>query len=238
LAAAALFLSTFSAALAAEGGVEYAVKFVCGPPNTPVVAPGNYFTAINVHNPHDQPVNFTKKVAIALPGERAGPISRFFEAKLNPDEALEIDCPDILAHANTKTFLKGFVVIRSPAELDVVAVYTAGHPQVETLRVERVAPRSLSTPDVVKADAEACPPNVNTAHDAVGGLGCCCNKPKIYPPAGPSTWWPDCRPGLVCVGNLSGPGIPANTYAICANAPGGFTTPSMNSSQPAFCGQR
>src|SRR5579864_1005277 len=73
---------------------EYAVKFVCGKPEAPVVAPGEYFTAINVHNPSYRPVGFRKKVAVALPGEKPGPISEFFEAHLNPDQALEIDCPD------------------------------------------------------------------------------------------------------------------------------------------------
>ena len=122
--------------------------------------------------------------------------------------------------------------------MDVVAVYTAGHNQVETIRLDRVPPRPISKTDVMKADVESCPPNVNTAHDAVGGEGCCCNKPKTYPPGGTATWWPDCRPGLVCVGNLSGNGIPANTYAVCAKAAGVMVNPQINFSQPAFCGQR
>jgi hypothetical protein len=43
---------------------------------------------------------------------------------------------------------------------------------------------------------------------------------------------------LVCVGNLSGPGIPANTYSVCAKAAGGTVNPPINASQPAFCAQR
>jgi len=68
---------------------------------------------------------------------------RFFEARLGPDEALEIDCPDILKHAGTERFLKGFVVIESQSELDVVAVYTAAGStgQVQTMALERVPPR-------------------------------------------------------------------------------------------------
>jgi len=68
---------------------------------------------------------------------------------LRPDEALEIDCPDILEHARAHGFLKGFVVIESFFELDVVAVYSAGHPKVETLDVERVRPRLL--PELILA---------------------------------------------------------------------------------------
>jgi hypothetical protein len=122
---------------------EYAVKCICGRPTTPVLAPGVYFTAINVHNPGKEGIGFLKKVAIALPGEKPGPVSKTFEAKLGPDEALEIDCPDIERHAGAERFLKGFVVIQSPAELDIVAVYTAAGAtkQVETLALERVPPR-------------------------------------------------------------------------------------------------
>jgi len=129
----------------AAGGFEYAVKFVCGSPEVPVVAPGQYFTAINVHNPSPRPVYFRKKVAVALPSEKAGRVSKFFEAQLKSDEALEIDCQDILRHADQGGFLKGFVVIESPLELDVVAVYTAGHPQVETMEVEHITPRASTT---------------------------------------------------------------------------------------------
>jgi hypothetical protein len=43
-----------------------------------VVAPGRYFTAINVHNPGYTLARLRKKVAVALPGEKAGPVSRFF----------------------------------------------------------------------------------------------------------------------------------------------------------------
>ena len=43
--------------------LEYAVKVVCGAPRTDAVAPGLYFTAINVHNPYPDTVLFRKKVA-------------------------------------------------------------------------------------------------------------------------------------------------------------------------------
>lgn len=124
---------------------QYAVKFVCGKSGGRVVAPGTYYSAINVHNPHEKRVAFRKKVAVALPGEKPGPISKFSDSKLGPDEAFEIDCPDILRRADTRaTFLKGFVVIESPTELDVVVVYTAGAAgRVETLDIERVKPRRL-----------------------------------------------------------------------------------------------
>lgn len=133
---------------------QYAVKVVLGKSDGEVVAPGEYWTAINVHNPTYTTVKFRKKVAIALPNEQPGPVSRPpFEAKLGPDEALEIDRRDIFRHVDSDRFLKGFVVIESPVELDVVAVYTAAGREgsVETLHTERVGPRRLEVglPDLV-----------------------------------------------------------------------------------------
>lgn len=139
---------------------QYVVKFVCGkspvPGQTQVVAPGTYFTAINVHNPAADIVGFRKKFAVALPKEKAGLVSPFFDAKLGPDEALEIDCGDIFSHVHAQgSFLKGFAIIQSKTELDVVAVYTAAGAsgQVETMDVERVEPRRVSggggSPDLV-----------------------------------------------------------------------------------------
>jgi hypothetical protein len=123
---------------------QYSAKFLCGKPEADELAPGVYFTAINVHNPADRDVGVRKKVAIAGAREGPGPVSDFFDARLGPDEALEIDCPDIRAHAPVDTgFIKGFLVIESDIELDVVAVYTAAGSdgQVETLHTERVPPR-------------------------------------------------------------------------------------------------
>lgn len=128
---------------------QYAAKFVCGRSNGEVVSPGVYYTAINVHNPAYERVKFRKKIAVALPGEKPGPVSKFFKAELGPDQALEIDCPDIFQHAPVRAeFLKGFVVIESDDELDVVAVYTAGgrDQQVQTMHIERVNARRRRRP--------------------------------------------------------------------------------------------
>lgn len=132
--------------------IQYAVKFVCGkspgPGQQQVVATGNYFTAINVHNPFNDTVKFRKKIAVALPNEKAGKVSPFFDVALKNDEALEIDCDDIFKHMHMNpTFLKGFVVVESKTELDIVAVYTAAGAsgQVETMDVERVPPRRMSS---------------------------------------------------------------------------------------------
>jgi hypothetical protein len=124
---------------------EYAVKIVCGTPDTKALAPGLYFTAINVHNPGSDTVVFRKKFATTLPNEQPGPISPFSKNYLVPDEALEIDCTDIFRHARLVRWAKGFAVIQSPQPLDIVAVYTAlgAERQVEVLDLERVPARRM-----------------------------------------------------------------------------------------------
>ena len=138
---------------------QYAVKFICGKSDGRVVAPGAYWTAVNVHNPGTNRIVFQKKFAIALPNEKAGPVSQTFRAVLGPDEALEIDREDILRHSPMPAdFLKGFVLIESHLELDVVAVYTAApvDGQVQTVELERVAPRrrEVGLPDLIPVPDE------------------------------------------------------------------------------------
>lgn len=144
--------------------LQYAVKIVCGvikpssqPPNP--LPPGRYSTAINVHNPSRCDVTTLRwKVAIGLPGLRVGPVSEFAEASLGPDDALEIDCSDVMALLKASgiklpAYVKGWVIIESPAELDVVAVYgtstnrDAAAEPVNTFHTERVEPRCLTVCD-------------------------------------------------------------------------------------------
>ncbi len=124
----------------------YAAKFVCGsfgseqtpPTEEGPVEPGNYATAINIHNPNPRnTVSFTKK-AVLLYGviekdvgfEIPRPPSQQVPAELQPDWGMEIDGPDIRnvllsPHPPAPAFIKGWVVIESPDfPLDVVAVYT------------------------------------------------------------------------------------------------------------------
>ncbi len=111
-------------------------------------------TAINVHNPTARAIAFKKAFAIALPNEKAGPVTAYFDAKLGPNQAFEIDCPDILRRSRQRTrFLKGFVIIETPVQLNVVAVYTAAGStrQIEALDIERVSPRRIAgrCPDLI-----------------------------------------------------------------------------------------
>jgi hypothetical protein len=129
---------------------QYAAKIVIGRSDGEVAAPGEYWTAINVHNPyHYTGAMFRKRVVVALPFEKPGPVSRTFFADLGPSEASEIDRADIFNHLAESDirmeFVKGFVVIESPTELNVVAVYTTmGREEiVQTFHTERVPSRVL-----------------------------------------------------------------------------------------------
>ncbi|HYR07666.1 MAG TPA: hypothetical protein VEQ60_07850 [Longimicrobium sp.] len=134
---------------------QYAVKVVCGEvprdenqdfPSP--VAPGRYWTAINIHNPtkcHD--ARFRWKVAIANPG-RPGPISAYSRTiTLRPDEALELDCQQVMQAVQhlAPRFVKGYAVLESDIELDVVAVYTGtpGPCGSNSFHTERVRPRTV-----------------------------------------------------------------------------------------------
>ena len=137
---------------------QYATKIICGKSDGKVAAPGEYWTAINVHNPTAKAVKFRKKIAIALPGERAGKVTDFFPAKLGPDEALEIDRDDMFQHIGEAGFVKGFVIVESNVDLDVVVVYTAAGSdgRVETIEIERVGARrvTIGLPDLVPIPTE------------------------------------------------------------------------------------
>ena len=135
-------------------------RLVCGVLNNPVVAPGTYFTAINVHNPQAGTVVFKTKVAVALPSTSPGPevkqlpegplgeITRFIPGRIGPDQAFEIDCPEDTPRSRSRASasFKGFVVLEVPEEFDIVAVYTAAGAtgRVETMEIERVPARVQS----------------------------------------------------------------------------------------------
>lgn len=137
---------------------QYAAKVVLGKSNGEVVAPGDYWTAVNVYNPNSRTVYFKKKVAIGLPNEKAGKIWGPFPAQLRADEALEIDRGDVFEHVHSKEFLKGFVVIECPYELDVVSVYTVADQkgQVTSIHTERVPARKrlIGQPDLIPLPTE------------------------------------------------------------------------------------
>jgi hypothetical protein len=143
---------------------QYAVKVVIGlvPENMerkPLPA-GAYFTKVNIHNyDYCDCVRFRWKVAIGNPGLRVGPVSEYQSAEICADEAVEIDTWDIAARikgllpTQGNKFPKhaeGWVVIESPVELDVVAVYgtaASSDSPVNAFHTERVEPRCVAVCD-------------------------------------------------------------------------------------------
>ena len=112
---------------------EYAAKFICGlqkDPEDPRLTRGFYATEINIHNPNEHEVKFKKKLALTYPPEaqKPGKIYRISEDVLRPDEALAVDCGDVKRRlfpgGLPAPYIIGFIVIESPASLDVTAVYT------------------------------------------------------------------------------------------------------------------
>jgi hypothetical protein len=127
---------------------EYTAKFICGVSDGRILAHGNYQTAINVHNTSTRSAEIIKRFVIALPNEKAGPMSDTVHVSLPKDRAFEIDGPDIRRYLKMpdSVLLKGFVVIRSLSELDVVAVYTVEGARQEgpSMCIERVPVRKRS----------------------------------------------------------------------------------------------
>jgi hypothetical protein len=140
---------------AAPTAHQYVAKFVCGKNDEgKVVAPGEYFTAINVANPGRETAVIRKRFAIALPGERPGPVSTLVTETLRSGQAFDIDCPDIATHVPVNAFAKGFVTIESAQDLEVVGVYTAAkltNRELVSEELERVPSRqvALTLPDLL-----------------------------------------------------------------------------------------
>ena len=134
-----------------ETEFQYAVKIICGTATAQAgatsgpVAPGTYFTAVNIHNPSKcDIVAFRWKVAQA--GIEPGVVSQFTNLRLGPDQAVELDCPQFSKFFPNLAFLKGYLIIESPEELDVVAVYTSTtvlQVPVNTFHTERVPARCV-----------------------------------------------------------------------------------------------
>lgn len=133
-----------------QSKVMYSVKFVCvplvGPDKEEAFVPQNYSTVINVHNPYSHSISFLKKAVIAQSeDEQRGQISKFMKDALKPDQALSINCKDIVSLFNntSSSIGDGFVVILSDEKLDVSSVYTTQ----SSIDVEYIQPNTPNTSD-------------------------------------------------------------------------------------------
>ena len=133
----------------------YAAKIICVPhfgPASPALMPGKYRTAVNVHNPWDQPAHIEKWVTLSPPQGQPPVTGDKISGTVQPWASFDVACPYFrdefgLPEGAKVPGGKGFMVIQSDRELDVVAVYTS---RTETpnsngvgtsIDVERVEPK-------------------------------------------------------------------------------------------------
>jgi hypothetical protein len=136
---------------------KYSAKLVCGKPkgtcddcddccnpNARMVAPGAYYTSINVHNLAERTATLRMTVSLAELDGKPGRVSRPAGAKLEAGQSAQVDCAQVSKLADVSPqFHEGFLVIESDVDLDVVGVYTAAGAsgKVETMEIERVPAR-------------------------------------------------------------------------------------------------
>lgn len=155
---------------------NYSVKFVCGRqqpidiPGTnavgePPVKPGNYATEINIHNYAYREFKLRKKLLVLVEkGQVVGrepdvvrpDPQRFASVVLTPDSATLDDCNALwkmaggVPSAINPPLTIGYLVLLSPMDIDVDAVYTAEVGQ-------RVAGAELEQPTGISIDVKRVP---------------------------------------------------------------------------------
>lgn len=155
-----LLVNDFNSARAGSKLYIYSAKITCVPhlgPASPALMPGKYRTAVNVHNPWDQPANIEKRVILSNP-QGIPPITGDRIQEVLPAEwAFDVDCVHMrdqfgLPQGASVPGGKGFMVIESDRELDVVAVYTsrtktpANDGVGSSTHVEYIQPRIVDMP--------------------------------------------------------------------------------------------
>lgn len=142
---------------------QYSVKVFCSLLATfpdHILADGIYRTAVNIHNPTNEELKLAFKVSLAkkfsdLTSDESpsGPPFPRKKVVLKPNETVEVDCGDIASFfcpidgiCIDFAYLKGYLVIYSSAELDVVAIYTARpqEGQISAMDVEQVRARKIA----------------------------------------------------------------------------------------------
>jgi hypothetical protein len=215
---------------------QYAVKVVCGEvkpaENTPV-APGRYWTAVNIHNPDKcKDANFRLKIGIAQLSLQS-PVSQYWPIvpptlPLRPDGMIELDCPFIrafaaLAMSPPPTFIKGYLVIASDIELDVVAVYTgaAGSAGGNSFHTERVPARCVPVCEDLLLPLDTGIAKWQTTAPAPTG--------PVVPLSGLPTTWVGAQYGFHWVSQAAGDSSNATVawrrYELCFDLCDGFVRP-------------
>lgn len=210
---------------------QYATKVACSlmlPHQDGTLAKGTYRTTVNIHNPTNKKITIAAKVALATQfGSEPGPfdVTPFKGATIQPDGAVGVNCFDIAGYfcpingvCVDFAFLEGFLVVKSPVQLDVVGVYTARHTdgEVESIDVETVQPQKIQ--DTVKLGSAESTKSMN-------------GKRIDYPPKGSSAY-SDQKPKQMC-GGIAGFPCPAGMQCVedpsddCDPTKGGADCPGI-----------
>jgi len=124
--------------------VVYAAKFVCGLPPGELgnfvgpVAPGFYFTSINIYNPNGSSVDLAVRVleVSRAGGGNPGHRTATGAETIGGNAAIKIDCFDVAQFFGQTTFTnsEGFVAITIDKKMpiNVIGVYTASVEQSPT----------------------------------------------------------------------------------------------------------
>jgi hypothetical protein len=144
-----VLLSLLLIPVAASAQVRFSAKFVCGRPTATetgslAVAPGTYFTAINIHNlSTNATAGLRKRFSFGLISERPGRMSNFISASIPAGQTILIDCREILGSVGGPPFAEGVAEILSNVDIDVIGVYTTvgASGQVTTMEIDRVPRR-------------------------------------------------------------------------------------------------
>lgn len=210
---------------------QYAVKIVCGlirenSAEHPLPV-GEYKTKVNIHNPSRcECAGFRWKVAQGLPGLKIGKVSDFSDATLCADEALEIAESDIRKRLRTDAdHIEGWVVIETPVELDVVAVYgTAAKPlgTVDAFHTERVKPRYLPVCDDFSLDIST---GVSAWEVKEPGTATMFNVATL---SQPHPAWAAAQPGSLWVRPGTSETAGDYTYKLNFKLCSGFRNPTLN----------
>ena len=146
----------------AKARFSYAAQFTCGldpAGKFARIVPGQYATAVNVHNPSGRDVVVRQRLALTFPDAQFGSarepglVSDWLTSDVGQGEAIEIDCGEVPSEFFPgdvfPPYIQGFLVIESASPRDVTAVYTAasvdetGEMEVRSIDVESVPERRL-----------------------------------------------------------------------------------------------
>lgn len=87
----------------------YDVKAICGPNKKgDIIAPGHYWTAINILNSSRDSVKVSAWVSVGLPGLQPGLTNGTADGGLEPGQTMEVDCPTIRRLADSER-VKGYL---------------------------------------------------------------------------------------------------------------------------------